>query len=167
MNKLYKTTEDWDFLEPNNGHEMRFIKKLEAQAKPVKKIKYNAYISWAAVLVLSICFGIYYVQNQPVQNQNSSTQNYYSNQIALQIHTLKELETPLTKPIINDAIQEINKLEADYNKLEKERKAKGSNEQLLNAMIVNLQTRIDFLQRVQSQINQINELKKSSNENIL
>ena len=166
MKNLHNTS-NWDLYEPNEGHEIRFLKKLEIQNHKTKKTNYNLYISWAAVFILSACFAIYYYQNNTKPQHYNGPQNYYANQIELQINSLKELETPLTKPIIDDAISEILKLENDYIKLEKERKVNGINEQLLNAMITNLQTRIDFLQRVQSQINQINELKKSDHENTI
>ena len=166
MKNLHNTP-DWDFYEPNEGHEIRFLKKLEIQNNTPKKNNYNLYFSWAALFILSTCFAIYYYQNN-TQNQDSDIpQNYFANQIELQITSLKELETPLTRPIIEDAISEILKLENDYSKLENERKVNGINDQLLNAMITNLQTRIDFLQRVQSQINQINELKSSHHEIII
>lgn len=166
MKKQHSTTGDWDFLEPNEGHELRFLKKLDTlnTTTTPKKANYNLSISWAAVFILSVCFGIYY-QNNAKSQQHLGPQNYYASQIEMQINSLKELETPLTKPIIDDAVDEILKLEKDYSNLEKERKANGVNEQLLNAMITNLQTRIDFLLRVQSQINQINELKIVNNEN--
>jgi len=159
MKKIYKNTEAWDFVDPNDGHELRFLKKLECANKPIKKNNYTLYISWAALFILSTCFGLYYYQNNTKAEMHNEPQQYYANQIEMQITGLKELETPLTKPIIDDAIHEILKLEHDYSKLEKERKNNGVNEQLLYAMITNLQTRIDFLKQVQLQINELKSLK--------
>jgi hypothetical protein len=168
MKTQYNNTNPWDFIEPNEGHEMRFLKKLEATQNTSKKTPYLLYINWAAIITISICFSVYYFQNKNNNIElNNTPQNYYASQVELQISSLKALENTFTKPIIDDAISEIMRLEMDYLKLENERKVSGTNELLLNAMIINLQTRIEFLQRVQSQINQINELKESANENTL
>nr|WP_317631978.1 hypothetical protein [uncultured Flavobacterium sp.] len=161
--KPYNT--DWDWEEPNEGHEIRFLNKLNAE-KATQKTKqaYIKYGSWVAIAILSFCLGAYYISNTAKTDSGLEPTIYYANQVQLQIEGLKQLETPSTRPIIADAVTEINRLEKDYAKLEIERSQKGLNEQLLNAMIINMQTRLDFLQSVQKQINLIQSLNSNNHE---
>lgn len=164
--KVHKNT--WDFDEPLEGHEVRFLKKLEEnkKEKTVKKFEWKFFSRIAAVFVVSAALGLVYYM-AVYQEYQTKTTNIYAEQVAIQIENLKALENNQTKPIISDAITEIKALENDYLKLEEERKHKGLNETLLNAMIVNMQMRLSFLQNVQAKIKMINDLNNLEHEDTL
>ncbi len=159
---------DWDFEDPLDGHEVRFLQKLEKnkESKKVRKLNWTYVAQIAAVVIISVTAGLaYYKLN--IDDTAPTPTDLYAEQVALQIEGLKALETNETKPIISDAIEEIKNLENDYLKLEEERKHKGLNETLLNAMIVNMQMRLSFLQKVQAKIKMINELNDTVHEDTL
>lgn len=159
---------DWDFEDPLDGHEVRFLRKLEdnKESKKVKKLNWTYFTKIAAVVVISATVGLAFF-NLNANDVAPTPTDFYAEQVALQIEGLKALENNQTKPIISDAIEEIKVLENDYLKLEQERKHKGLNEALLNAMIVNMQMRLSFLQKVQAKIKMINELNDTIHEDTL
>lgn len=64
--------------------------------------------------------------------------------------------------MIEDALQEMERLEKDYESLKIEIRKNGENKQIVFAMITNMQTRISFIKQVLEQVEQINS---QSNEN--
>lgn len=84
--------------------------------------------------------------------------------IATEVKALKKQETPENKAIIEDALAELEKLELDYKNLKNDIKKTGENKQILFAMVVNMQTRLQFIQTILEQIDLINNVKNISNE---
>jgi hypothetical protein len=64
--------------------------------------------------------------------------------------------------MIEDALQEMERLEKDYESLKIEIRKNGENKQIVFAMITNMQTRISFIKQVLEQVEQLNS---QSNEN--
>lgn len=167
MNQLFEKHTNWDFETPNEGHENRFLSKLESQA-PKKKNKVWLPIAIAASLVLG--FGIIYfnefsaqpevVFSPPVQE----THDYFSSVINSELKNLQQQENPETAILINDALKEMETLEKDYETLKNEIVKNGENKQIVFAMITNMQTRISFIKTVLEQVEQINNLKNNINE---
>ncbi len=78
---------------------------------------------------------------------------------------LKEQKTPETEAVINDALDQLEILENDYDKLKKDLGKSGQDKRVIYAMISNFQKRIDLLQMVLEKVNTINTLKNTSHEN--
>ena len=169
INELFKGITNWDFENPKNGHEKRFLEKL----KIVEPKKRNwVPLSLVASLFLSLGVLMYFYLNFqqeeiPLSPQVQETQDYFSSVIQSDLKNLKELKNPQTALLISDALNEMKKLEADYKKLKKEIAKNGENKQVVFAMITNMQTRISFLQTVLEQVEQINNFNIYKNENHL
>ena len=78
--------------------------------------------------------------------------------------TLKKHETPQSKALINDAMNEMESLEKDYQNLKEEIAKNGENKQIVFAMITNMQTRISFIKSVLEQVEDINKINKIEDE---
>jgi len=168
INQLFEDQNNWDFEEPNNGHEKRFLKKLKSQ-QPKKKRNWMIPISIAASLLL--VFGLFYFFNSSKTSQEvvfspqvQETHDYFSSVINSELATLKEKETPQSKALISDAMKQMSDLESDYEKLKLEIAKNGENKQIVYAMITNMQTRISFIKSVLDQVENINKLKIETNE---
>ncbi|MGK4568005.1 anti-sigma factor [Flavobacterium sp. 3HN19-14] len=169
LGELFESFENqWDVEEPVLGHQQRFMERL-AQPKK-KKFPYKTILSIAAALV--ICFGIY-IQYQPSGSQSAvaamspevkESHLYFNSLIKKELAIIQQENSPESKIIVRDAMAQLDALDKDYNKLVAEMAEKGESTQIIYAMIQNLQTRVNFLQQVVKQIENIKKLKSNYNE---
>lgn len=168
---LFKNlNEKFDVKEPEKGHQMRFLNKLQASAivvKKPKKVNRNWWktVSVAATLValLAVGFNVAFNPKQrkiakvPTEVQNA--QYYFTALIESELEKIEKQTTPNTKKIVEDAMLQLKKLEADYKALEMKIGKNSNTKQLLYAMIVNFQTRIDLLRDVLIEIENVKNIK--------
>ncbi|AWA30684.1 hypothetical protein HYN48_11635 [Flavobacterium magnum] len=159
---------DFDIEEPPMGHHQRFLDRLDGNLKSKKRFPYRMVMAVAASIVIFL--GLW-MNFQPVSNEkpmaklsaeNRETQEYFSNVIRMELASLRKESSPEAKPILDDAFRQLESLDHDYNKLMKELSEKGESKQIIHAMITNLQTRISFLERVETQIDRIKQFKSKS-----
>ncbi|MDL5511485.1 hypothetical protein QSE00_06655 [Arenibacter sp. M-2] len=168
----------FDTAEPTDGHRLRFLAKLEASATGKTKLKRNRVI-WkpltvAATLLLLCTIGYNYLYTSPsVQQQVSkispeitNTEFYFASVIEDQIKKMQNESTPETQKLIADTMIQLRNLDSDYKKMERDLLDGGNSKLILSAMITNFQTRIDLINEVLEQIEEIKNLKKYKNENI-
>lgn len=165
----------FDKDKPANGHEARFIKKLNLHNTKAKKGWSS--VVWkpllmAASIALIISIGIGYYLEKPTMEQQiakispeaSKTEFYFANLINEQTKLLQSESGPETKKMVEDAMLQLRKLEKDYKKMEQDLLNGGNSKFILSAMVTNFQTRISLLQEVMLQVEQIktiNEKEKS------
>lgn len=171
--------DDWNLEAPETGHENRFLERLQAQEKVVsiQKKKSNGFtwkvlsIAASIAILVAIGFQVFKTENKIEQqvaeepSQIQKTEFYFASLINEEIEKIQAEATPETKQIIADAMLQIKKLEKDHEKLEDDLANEGNSKQILNAMIINYQTRINLLQDVLTQIEEIKKFKTSQNEN--
>ena len=169
INELFEGIPNWDVENLETGHEKRFLEKLKI-AQPKKR----NWIPWSLVASLFLSFGVllYFYSNFQQEEiqlspQVQETHDYFSSVIQSELKSLKEQKNPQTTLLISDALNEMKKLETDYEKLKKEIAKNGENKQVVFAMITNMQTRISFLQTVLEQVEQLNNFNTNTNENHL
>ncbi|MBQ0116889.1 MAG: hypothetical protein KBS98_03105 [Flavobacterium sp.] len=142
--------------------------KQKTNSKSLHKIKPWAAIAnkWMAAACLCILGSLlYYQMSKPaIPQPMQQTKQYFEQQIAQELAELKQNSSPESQFILNDALNQLHKLNADYDKLEKQLEHNGQNKQLINAMILNMQTRIDFLQFMMEQTERLNNLKNTTDE---
>lgn len=159
---------EFDIEEPTADHNARFLAKLNDR-NHAKKRNWWRPLSIAASIALLICVGIGVSYNNSVSNTESfpeveNAQFYFASLLQQEIEKVNALKSPETQKIIEDAMNQISNLEQDYKQLENELIQNGNSRQILNAMITNFQTRIDLLQDVLTQIDEINNFKNNENE---
>lgn len=160
----------FDVAEPEAGHAQRFKVKLKDEKKQYGRRLWL--VAASITLIAGVMFGINHTitpnteaQLAEIAPEASQTKFYFANLINTEIETLRNEVTPDAKKLVADAIIQLNKLEQDYQTLEKEMITGGNSKILLSAMITNFQTRIDLLKEVQQQIQMLKTLKNNSNEN--
>ena len=111
------------------------------------------------------------LQNQPealdlasVSPELSETQDFFTVTIENELKKLNEERSPLTEQIINDALIQIQILEKDYQNLKTDLIESGQDQRVIYAMISNFQNRIDILNTVLEQIEDVKQLKNNTNE---
>lgn len=167
----------FDIEAPKDGHSERFLEKLKRSEDVVVSSKKPK--SWmrplaiAASMALLLTAGFFALKTDPsvkdqlaeISPEAANTQFYFASLIEEQVKVLQEESTPETERIIDDTLNQLQKLEVDYKVLENDILAGGNSKMILSAMITNFQTRIDLLQEVLDNIETIKNLKKSNDEN--
>ncbi len=167
-NLFSKFQGQWDIEEPANGHQDRFLDRLEHGRN--KKQGFRFYFPVAAVIL--VLLGLFINYNPQPTNQEAlakvspkvrETQVYFAAIIKKEMAKIEKENSPETKQMVKDALIKMDELEKDYDKLTRELIKKGENKQLIHAMITNLQTRISFLEDVLTRIENTKKLKEQYN----
>ncbi|NKI31912.1 hypothetical protein [Croceivirga thetidis] len=167
---------EFDTAEPTMGHQDRFLEKLNNQKGIVsltKKKNWWKPLSIAASIVLLLGLGLSQlnrsdsIKEQVVEiaPEVSQTEFYFASLIEEQVQELRSERSPETAKLVDDTLTQLELLDADYQKLETNLVQGGDKELLLNAMIINFQTRIDLLKEVLANIQTIKNLKPQDDAN--
>tara|TARA_R110002111_G_scaffold103089_4_gene159705 strand:- start:1010 stop:1342 length:333 start_codon:yes stop_codon:yes gene_type:complete len=105
-------------------------------------------------------------QVSKISPEITNTEFYFASVIEDQIKKMQNESTPETQKLIADTMIQLRNLDSDYKKMERDLLDGGNSKLILSAMITNFQTRIDLLNEVLEQIEEIKNLKKYKNENI-
>ena len=138
------------------------------------------YTKWLAAASIVVLFGLgitFYPKNstevkedKPVKEVSlgslspelKSIESYYVNSINYEISNLDVNEN--NKEILDGYLAKISELSTEYKSLTKELNTKGVNDELINALINNLQLRLQLLQRLKKQLNELKQLNSKQNE---
>lgn len=168
----------FDFEEPQDGHQARFLEKLN-QSKGVtsltqkksnwwKPLSIAASIALIGMLAMQVFSSNPSIKEQVVEiaPEVSQTEFYFANLIEEQVQQLKDEKSPETAQLVDDTLRQLDKLGKDYETLERELVNGGNSKIILNAMITNFQTRIDLLKEVLTNIENIKNIKSYYDENV-
>ncbi|ASV31417.1 hypothetical protein [Maribacter cobaltidurans] len=179
LEDLFKNLQgQFDTEEPVTGHQERFFAKLNSNSDKTVSLSKTHFNWWKPLSIaasLALLVALVYGQldlNPSLEEQVAdispevaNTQFYFASLIEQQVKELEAEESPETKKIISDTMDQLKKLERDYKILENELLEGGNSKLILSAMITNFQTRIDLLNDVLNQIETIKNLKKYDDEN--
>jgi hypothetical protein len=175
------------------GHEERFAERLQrnTQSKETYTIKPLWWkIAAAAVIIAGLLFGWQQSQRGPVKdslvpdqeivNQEHQTEdplvNYSLGDVSPDLQKVEQFyvsqinyqlsQLPLHQDqgeVVDQYLERLAELDADYKALNQELYQQGPNDQLIAALIQNLQLRLKLIGKLQSKLNQ---LKSSENEQV-
>lgn len=170
-NQHHQTTKTTKMAE---GHEVRFLKKLERQL-PEASIK-NRFgivkIAASVVVFFGLGFGAYQVFKSPTQvvvpNHEEITlkslgdispdlkkvEDYYIANINLELSNVKL--TADNKEVFDGYLAQLEELNKEYKRLSVELTESGPNELIVSALIDNLKLRLNLLYRFKEQLNELN-----------
>ena len=164
--------EQFDTEEPSLGHLNRFESKLNNEFD--KRTKWNpATWTWLAIaasitLLIGIWFGGYSAKQglelADISPQMEETQNFFVSTIKQEIENINLKRTDENRQIIDDAFQQLNKLEENYTLLTVELEKSNEDKRIIYAMISNYQQRIEVLQTLLQQLDEIKQIKAISDE---
>lgn len=167
----------FDFEDPEVGHQERFLDKLN-HSKGMVSIQKKKTIWWkplsiAASIVLLAALGIQVFNQKPsiqeqvveIAPQISQTEFHFASLVEEKVQELKSLRSQENEQLVDDTLKQLVKLESNYKKLEQDLINGGNDKIILNAMIINFQTRIDLLKEVLNNIEEIKNLKSNNDAN--
>lgn len=160
---------DFNFEEPAIGHENRFEKRLN-KPKQIKKKTSWKWLSVAAsvVLILGFLIGSIHQQQQielaDISPKMEEVQNYFVSSINRELRSLENNRSLDTETVIEEALDDLEELEEDYRLFITELNAESNTRKIINSMIKNYQQRLEILENVLLQIDQIKNPKLLENE---
>ena len=164
----YFSENDFDFQEPHAGHLERFERKLNRTSKRNSFSWKLGSIAASVVLVLGFWLGSNHQKQQmdlaDVSPKMEEVQSYFVRTINQELKTLEKNRSLDTETVIEQALNELENLEESYNVFLTELNKNGNQITIINAMIKNYQQRLEVLQNVLEQIEQIKNPQIISNE---
>ncbi|MCG1036959.1 hypothetical protein [Polaribacter sargassicola] len=170
-------------VELSTNHTKKFEALLQQEMhQPKQKKKNYKWLSIAASVVLLISLAVKFypsknietpikIESKPVQKEISlgsispefqTIESYYVNSINLEISQLDLSEE--NKDIVDDYLLKVAELTKEYKSLTKELNINGINDVTIDALISNLQLRLQLLKRLKKQIKQLKNLNTKQNE---
>lgn len=176
LENIFKNLENqFDLEEPNIGHFDRFEAKLntpkQKRSKNLFKIISSIAVAASVVLFVGIWIGNQNankgMQLANVSTEMKETQSYFVSVINKELSTIEKERNADTDKIITDGLNQLKKLEKQYKALTLELKESTEDKRIIYAMISNFQQRIDVLQSLLIQIENVKQLKTNNNENFV
>ena len=163
-------------LKMPEGHFESFQKKLKAGSYVAHTSNWIQRI--AAVLILGILISIYWFQSDSTETKANSIvdetidlndispelgnlETFFKASISYELATLKYGNY---EDVAFSYLDELEKIENDYQKLNKDLQTKGYNELIIEAMIENLQLRLELLQNLKLKLNELKTLNHEKDQ---
>lgn len=188
LKKLFDKEREEQTFKMKQGHEARFLAKLE-ESLPQERKQTSFWNTWrvAASVILLVGVGIFaYVQVNTTEDVPTTVvdtekskesdkgfsfgdlspdlrkvENYYVANINMELSQLEISES--NKELVDSFMERLAELNSEYQNLNTELNELGPNDQTIGALIENLQLRLQLLQKLKKKLNQ---LKSSKNEQI-
>lgn len=160
-----------------NAFESKLMKELHQRQPKQKNYKW---LSIAASIALLFSIAIHFTPKdiEPVDKKTDQTirlgsispelntiETYYTNSINLELSQLEI--TDENQEILDSYLVKIGELTTEYKTLTLELNTKGVNDETIDALISNLRLRLQLLQRLKKQLNNLKELNLNQDENKL
>lgn len=174
-------------VELSSNHSNKFEELLMSEMHQTKEKKKSfKWLSIAASIVLLISLGIKFYPSEnieiPINKLNKTESNkaqkeitlgnispefqtletYYTNSINLEISELDLNDN--NKDIVDGYLIKISELTKEYKSLTKELNTNGVNDNTIDALLRNLQLRLQLLKRLKKQLKQLKNLNTKQNE---
>ncbi|MEO1013236.1 MAG: hypothetical protein AAFX53_18230 [Bacteroidota bacterium] len=183
LREMFKKEREVQGPQMKMGHKVRFLERLEVDLPKNAKSRWHRYRIAASVLLLfSLGFTGYYLSTSEVKVDPAvvtktdsqkgekgislgdlspdlkKVEQYYLASINLELSQLQVSES--NKMLVDNFMDRLSDLNAEYKTLNNELGEIGPNDQTINALIKNLQLRLQLLQKLKSKLN---EFKSSKN----
>lgn len=167
--------------ELKENHRQRFEARLLQLHKPKKKSNFF-FLKVAASILLVAAIGYFSLPTSPVDAESQPVvstkitslssvspemkqiEDYYVTAINYELSSIEI--TPENQEILDDYLEKVGKLTDDYQRLNAELSKNGINEKTINALITNLQLRLQLLVQLKDTLNEMKTSKNEENENI-
>jgi hypothetical protein len=159
---------NFDFHEPNSAHIERFERKLnKTEKKSASSWKWLS-VAASVVLVLGFWLGSSHQKQQlelaDISPKMKEVQNYFLSTIHQELKTVEKNRSLETETIIEEALDQLEELEDNYKLFINELNSEGNARKIINSMIRNYQQRLEILENVLQQIDQIKNPNTLKNE---
>jgi len=172
LRKLFENEKKVSNQHMPEGHEARFMNKLEEDLPSVSKISNFKILRFAAtvVILIGLSFAAYnlldFNQSTPpaevastktlgeVSPELKKVEDYYLASINLELSKLEY--SPENKELFDGYVRRLGELSSEYERLSNELIENGPNEQTVTALIDNLKLRLNLMYRLKEKLSELN-----------
>jgi len=163
--------------EPQNGHLERFAERLNMSESKQKGIQITPFLKVAAVLVIILLSANLYVHLRNTKSEIKETvatrtdlreaSFYYTNSINSGIRDLEKMasEGIGSRRELVQIKHELSEMDSMFVNLQAEYKANPNDERIINAMIEYYQTKLDIVNTIKTDLENVKHLKRKNHEN--
>ncbi|WP_439130153.1 hypothetical protein [Polaribacter sp.] len=168
IRKLWNTKEDAKTEIPKN-HRADFLHKLEHQNKKQKGFRGNTILKIAAAVAIVLVSAFFYlnanttIEKTPLQIQLAAIENEYLTNIDKEWQGF--IEVAKDTVLVKKYKIKMRDFDKDYQKITKALEKSPNNINVLEALINNLQRRLELVKNIKEHIKELNQ-KNTSNETI-
>jgi len=164
----------FDNSEPQNGHFERFEAKLKAESKKKRFLpKTIVFLRVASIAILVVLSSLWLLERfedtkkdisialGEISPEYKEVEFYYTRLYDSKIeefNKVKEIDPELEAELLKNEFQELDSI---YKALQKELGANKEDERIINAMIGYYQTKIEILNQIIFQLNNVKEINES------
>jgi len=179
IRKLMNDFQEED-LKLSENHEQKFLKRLKEEFPKKKKSYKWLYAAASITLLLGLGIKFYSTKSHPplevkkeieqlrlgdISPEMRKIENYYLTAINYEIASLEV--TPENKALLDVYLEKVSKLDIDYKRLNQELESNGINNKTINALITNLQLRLQLLIQLKDQVNELQPKENQHEKSIL
>ncbi|MCX6256775.1 MAG: hypothetical protein NTW49_02580 [Bacteroidia bacterium] len=174
---LRENTAVFDDDEPPEGHIKRFEDKLKArQAGHLRKFNAFYFLKIAAIVILVVISSLWVIEKTSTRQEKAgiALKDVSTDYAEVEVYYTSEINEKLTElgnvksggeMIRNDLMKkEFSEMDSLYRSLEVELKSKPGNERIIDAMISYYRTKLEILNKILLQLNNVKQLNNQGNE---
>lgn len=194
IRELFKNDDFQPTEKLRKGHQKRFESKLDKELPQANKGSFYFYRKIAVVLIVALGVGFFFwntsedagnetqlvdTLNEENPEEESQKNKFYLSDISpefkkIESYYLAGINLELAnlginndnKVLIDAFMLELEELDKEYQRLNAELNETGPNEQTIEAMVSNLQLRLDLLRKLKTKLNEIKKSKTDSYEDL-
>jgi hypothetical protein len=171
LEKLIKDQRDMlNSEQPREGHEARFLKKLE---RPVRRVNFRHVLQVAASVAIILASAVVMVNQNKSGGKIAKEQipagileadQYYASQVEARYNQIQAFEfgQEEEKAVLLD---ELNDLDAVYQQLMGDLEANPGDERVINALIRHYPLKLEIMDQIIYQLNQLKTITSDQDEN--
>ncbi len=161
----------FDLYEPTAGHRERFKKKLDSRLNLRGRIFKPVWKPEMVAAILLIMAGLFFMNDiwkpkwmaSGIYPQVKEKQQEWTAYLKDTFLEWERFETPESQKLIQEAFQQLKRLEKDYRELKLKFEQTG-NRFVLDAMIENARQRQELLEDLKQKLIQVEKMKRHENE---
>jgi hypothetical protein len=177
LNKIFKEHRAEFEEEPKEGHFDRFGERLRLSTSKRKGWHFSPFLKVAAVLIIVLLSAnlVVHLRNQKpdvketvvIKSDLGEASFYYTNSINNGIRDLEQMakEGIGSRQEIVQIKHELSEMDSLFVNLQQEYKANPNDERIINAMIEYYQTKLDIVNTIKADLENVKQLKIKNHEN--
>ena len=164
----------FDLEEPALGHFDRFEARLARHEDGSKTVRWNPntwkWLAVAASVALLITLSLKIPPQEPgmqlaeISPEMEETQSFFVATIQKELETIEARKTDENTEVIDSSLEHLKILEQEYQQLTIDLENSYEDKRIIYAMINNFQQRVEVLQNLLEQLDEINNLKSENTQ---
>lgn len=177
LKDLFKNQPKDESVKMSQGHEARFLEKLDEALPQKKKSSHFGFLNIAAsvIVLLGLSYGAFQFFNTPIEPIEPTevvtvdkiktmgdispdlkkVEDFYLASINLELSKVNL--TPDNKDLVDGYIERLKELNAEYDNLTVELNDNGPNEETLDALINNLKFRLNLVMQLKQKLQEFSQ----------